>query len=210
MKILTTLLLCLFTFNSFASKKAVTDEGDVVILHNDGTWKYEIEKVTDDKKLLVNPNRFTKNDDATFVLKSNKTNSSFAINPKKWKFKKIKNGNEAAEYTFELKGGDLYAMVISEQIEIEIEQLVDIAFTNAQSVATDMKITKKEYRIVNDKKVIYMEMVGTIQSVRFKYLAYYYSDASGSTQYLTYTSENLVNKYKDDINDFLNGFSIAP
>ena len=210
MKIFTTLLLCLFAFNSFASKKAVTDEGDVVILHNDGTWKYEIEKVTDDNKLLVNPNIFTKNDDSTFVLKSNKTNSSFAINPKKWKFKKIKNGNEVAEYTFDLKDGDLYAMVISEQIEIEIEQLANIAFTNAQSAAADMKIVKKEYRIVNGKKVIYMEMVGTIQSVRFKYLAYYYSDASGSTQYLTYTGENLVNKYKDDINDFLNGFSITP
>jgi len=68
---------------------------------------------------------------------------------------------------------------------------------------------KKEYRIVNGNKVIYMEMIGTIQSVKFKYLGYYYSNSSGSTQYLANTSTNLVDKYKTDINNFLNGFSIS-
>jgi hypothetical protein len=49
-----------------------------------------------------------------------------------------------------------------------------------------------------------MEMLGTIQGVKFKYLGYYYSDDSGSTQYLTYTGANLVEKYQTDIENFLN------
>lgn len=208
MKSYITLLLCIFAFNALASKKAITDEGDVVILNDDGTWKYEDGKASGDIELLINPDIFEKHNKSNFVLKSTKTNSSFAINPKKWKFKKNENGHESAEYTFELKGGDLYGMVISEQVEIGVEELASIAFDNAKGAAPDIKVVKKEYRVVNGNKVIYMEMVGTIQSAKFKYLGYYYSNSSGSTQYLAYTGANLVDKYKTDINIFLNGFSV--
>jgi hypothetical protein len=207
MKFYTILVLCLFAFNAAASKKAITDEGDVVILNNDGTWLYEGEKVKNDIDLKMNPLTFSKSSDAKFMLKSAKTNAAFWINPKKWKFKKNENGHESAEYTFKIKGSDLYGMVIAEQLEIQLEELVGIAFENAQGAAPDTKIIKKEYRMVNGHKVIYMEMEGTIQSIKFTYLGYYHSDASGSTQYLTYTGSNLVEKYREDINDFLNGFS---
>lgn len=209
MKIFIVLLLCAFSFSVIASKKAVTEEGDVVILNDDGTWKYEEGKASDDIEIPINSNTFKKHKKSNFALKSTKTNSSFSINPKKWKFKKNENGHESAEYTFELKDGDLYGMAISEQVEIGIEELANIAFDNAKEAAPDTKVVKKEYRTVNGNKVIYMEMVGTIQSIKFKYLGYYYSNSSGSTQYLAYTGTSLVKKYKKDINNFLNGFSVT-
>lgn len=211
MKIFIILLLCVFSFNIMANTKAVTEEGEVVILNDDGTWNYEKENKKNSKTIEIpmNSGVFTKSSTSSFNLKSTKTNASFSFDPKKWKFKKNENGHEAAEYTFELKNGDLYAMVVSEQIEIELEQLVNIAFDNAKEFDSDAKVTKKEYRIVNGHKVIYMEIVGTIQSVKFKYLGYYFSNSTGSTQYLTYTGVNLVEKYQTDIDKFLNGFSIA-
>lgn len=208
MKLYIILLFCFFSFNTLASKKAMTEEGDVVILNDNGTWKYEDGKAADDIVLAINPGTFTKPDTSNFDIKSTKTNSVFAINPKKWKFKKSENGHEAAEYTFQLKDSDLYGMAISEQVEIEVESLTQIAFENAKGVAPDIKVVKKEYRFVNGYKVIYMEMIGTIQSIKFKYLGYYYSNSSGSTQYLVYTADNLVEKYQNDINNLLNGFSI--
>jgi len=207
MRIIVILILCVFSLNVIASKKAVTEEGDVVILNEDGTWSYEDGKPSNISEIPVNTKTFTKDKNAKFALKSNKTNSSFSINPKVWKFKKNENGHDTAEYTFQMKEGDLYGMAISEEIEIEVEELANIAFSNAKSAAPDTKIVKKEYRTVNGHKVIYMEMVGTIQSIKFKYLGYYYSNASGSTQYLAYTSANLVSKYKTEIDKFLNGFS---
>jgi hypothetical protein len=207
-RIFIVLLLCTFSFIVIASKKAVTEEGDLVILNNDGTWTYEDGKAFDDIELPINPKTFEKHIKSNFTLKSTKTNSSFSINPKKWKFKKNKNGHESAEYTFELKNGDLYAMAISEEIEMDVEELAKTALENAKGVAPDTKVIKKEYRTVNGNKVIYMEMVGTIQSIKFKYLGYYFSNASGSTQYLTYTGTNLEAKYKTEINNFLNGFSV--
>ncbi len=209
MKIFIVLLLCAFSFSVIASKKAVTEEGDVVILNDDGTWEYEDGNASDYIELAVNPNVFSKNEKSNFTLKSTKTSATFSINPKKWEFKKNKGDHDSAEYTFKLKGNDLYGMAISEQLEIEIEELTKIAFENAKGAAPDAKIVKKEYRIVNGHKVIYMEIVGTIQSIKFKYLGYYYSDSSGSTQYLAYTGINLENKYKEEINNFLNGFSLS-
>ncbi|MCJ8268235.1 MAG: hypothetical protein MJK04_02425 [Psychrosphaera sp.] len=208
MRIFIVLLLCAFSFSVFASKKAVTEQGDVVILNDDGTWIYEDGKASDaDDEIPMNSNTFKKHNKSNFALKSSRTNSSFSIDSKKWRFKKNENGHESAEYTFELRKGDLYGMAISEQVEMDVEELVKVAFNNAKNAAPDTKMVKKEYRIVNGNKVIYMEMIGTIQSIKFKYLGYYYSNSSGSTQYLTYTGANLVDKYQTDIDNFLNGFS---
>ena len=206
-----TLLLSLFCFASLsvlAAQQAVTDEGQVVILNDDGTWLYAQGNEPEELVIPVNDNVFTTHKDSSFPLKSSKTNSVFAINPKKWRFTKNKGAHEAAEYTFQLKSNDLYGMAISEEIEIGMEQLADIALENAKTVAADTRVVNKEYRVVNGKKLIYMEMIGTIQGVKFKYLGYYYSDESGSTQFLAYTGVNLVAKYQTEIDKFLNGFAV--
>jgi len=198
--------MCAFSLNAIASKKAVTESGDVVILSENGTWAYEDENTTNKADIFVNPIPFEKDSKSNFVLTSDITNSAFAINPKKWTFKK--NPHNSAEFKFKLKNSDLYGMVISEQVEVNVEDLVKIAFENAKKAAPDSRIVKKEYRIVNGQKVIYMEMAGTIRSIKFKYLGYYYSNSSGSTQYITYTAQNLVSKYITEIDTFLNGFTI--
>jgi 5-hydroxyisourate hydrolase-like protein (transthyretin family) len=203
------LLLCtLLSFNVLASKKAITDEGDVVILKDDGTWIYETNSATENTTIPVNKTVFKKNEKATFQLKSKNTNAKFWINPKEWKFKKNDNGHDSAEYTFNFKKGDLYGMAITEQIEIKVEELVNIAFENAKNAAPDIKVIKKEYRNVNGNQVIYMEMEGTIQSIKFRYLGYYVSNSSGSIQFLAYTGSNLVKNYKTQIEDFLNGLEL--
>ncbi|MCG8429266.1 MAG: hypothetical protein MI754_18090, partial [Chromatiales bacterium] len=144
---------------------------------------------------------------SSFSLKSTKNNSVFWINPKKWAFSKSDDGNEAAEYNFQLRGKDLYAMAITEEITIDIENLAQIALENAREAAPNARITKREYRIVNGNKVIFQQMEGTIQGINFTYLGYYYSNDTGSTQYLTYTATSLVSKYRTKINGFLNGFA---
>ncbi len=207
MKFATVIILVLLTGHLTASQKAATEQGKVVILNDNGTWQYEDEAIPEEPELTINPGTFNSHEAADFVLQSAKTDSTFAINPTEWMFNKSENGEDAAEYYFQRKGADLYAMAITEEIEIDVKELAKIAFENARSAAPDSQVVKKEYRTVNNKQVIYMEMIGTIQSVRFKYLGYYYSNASGSTQLIAYTGVNLVDKYADDINLFLNGFS---
>ncbi len=207
MKLATIIILVLMIGQLAASQKAVTEQGKVVILNDNGTWQYEDEARHVEPELTINPGTFNTHAEADFVLQSAKTDPTFAINPNEWLFNKSENGEDAAEYYFQRKGADLYAMAITEQIEIDVQELAKIAFENAKAAAPDSRVVKKEYRTVNNKQVIYMEMTGTIQSIQFKYHGYYYSNASGSTQLIAYTGVNLVDKYADDINLFLNGFS---
>ena len=208
MRLKLTIILFFISLVSFASQRAITDTGEEVILNDDGTWQ-----LASNKKPLttieINKKIFTKPKDASFLIKSTKNNTAFWLDTSKWRFKKA-TSNADAEYELQLKEGDLYGMLISERIEIKLESLVNIAIDNAKGVAPDLEVVKKEYRKVNNNKVIYMEMNGTTQGIKVTYLGYYYSDKSGSSQFLIYTATNLVKKYKSEIINLLNGFTAIP
>jgi hypothetical protein len=206
MRFLILLLVSAFATYSYANMKAVTDKGDVVILQDDGTWIFEKPKDVEKSEIKTNKKKFKKDGNASFNLKSTKNNSEFWIDPKKWSFKKGEDG-AAAEYTLQLTGEDLYAMVITEQIELPIENFGNIALLNARKAAPDTRILLQEYRQVNGSKILYVQMEGTLQGIIFVYFGYYTSNKNGSTQYVAYTAKNLVPKYESEIFTLLNGFS---
>jgi hypothetical protein len=202
-----TIILILSAQFSIAQINAVTETGDEVLLSADGTWMYKNEDKLEDIKIPVNDKLFVKNEKSTFLVKSKKFNIGVWINPKTWNF--AKGGDQDAfEFQFQKIGGDLYAMLISEQIEIPIETLKGIAVENARSAAPDIKVTKEEYRTINGTKVLLLQMTGTIQGLKFTYYGYYYSNANGTVQLLTYTGEKLFKSYFADIELFLNGFVV--
>ena len=198
----------LLASSSIAQIKAVTSTGEEVILISDGTWKYTSAVAAETKEIAVNPAPFAKGKDATFQAKSTVVNAGIFLNPKKWSFKKGAPDG-AAEFTFELKGKDAYGMLISERIDIPLESLKNIAFDNAKSAAPDIAIVKQEYRTVNGRKILCMQMDGTVSGIKFTYLGYYYSSKNGAIQLLTYTSQNLLEEYRKDLEDLLNGLEIT-
>lgn len=208
MKLYSILALLFLSFNTVASMNAITDEGDVVILNDDGTWLYEEDHTASYTEITTNPREFTKPDSSNFVLKSKVTQSTFAIDSELWTFSKITDEDSAGEYSFELKKSDLYGKVITEEISFDIEALAEASLENAQKFSPNAKIVNIEYRVVNGKKVLFTKMVMTLKGAKFNFFGYFYSDSSGSTQYFVYTSENLVAKYRNEIDGFLNGFSV--
>ncbi len=187
-----------------AQINALTETGDEVILYEDGTWKYLNDSIIENVEIPINEKEFLKDKKSTFLVKSKKLNVGIWINPKNWGFTKGTE-NDAFEYQFQKKGDDLYAMLISEKMQVPIETLIGIAVENAKSVAPDIKVIKEEYRNVNGIQVLMMQMSGTIQGMRFTYYGYYYSNSNGTIQLLTYTGENLFPNYLNDIEEFLNG-----
>jgi len=205
MKKITLLLFGLLAVSLIqAQQKAVTETGDEVILYDDGTWKYQNENQLAEKEIPTNPIKFEKDEKSTFLLKSNRLNIGFWLNPKMWSFKKGID-NPDAEYELQLKEGDLYGMVISEKLEIPLETLKVIAFENGKAAAPDLNIVKEEYRIVNGIKVLLLQMNGTMQGIKFSYYGYYFSNTNGTVQFITYTSQNLLESYKPKIENLLNG-----
>ena len=199
-------IFLLMVTNSYASQSAITDTGESVILNSNGTWTYADDHQNSNQTtaISVNNESFVKPNESTFLLKSAKNDSAYWINPSVWSFKKSTSIG-AIEYEFSMKGKDLYGMAITEEMQIPLEMLAEAALGNAKKAAADAKITKKEYRNVNGKKLLYMEMSATLKGIPFTYVGYYYSDASGSTQLVTFTSTGLVPKYKSDIYSLLNG-----
>jgi hypothetical protein len=207
-----TLLLCAIIIGLaapsllHAQKTAVTDDGEIVILYEDGTWDYQEEIELLESPIVTNSTAFKKNTESTFLLKSKVNESAFYLDTKKWSYTKGVN-NPDAEYEFQLKGGDLYAMAITERISIPLTVLRKAALTNARAAAPNVKIIKEEYRSVNGINVLMLEMNGTLEGIDFTYLGYYTSSASGSTQWIVYTSSQLVQEYRTEIESLLNGLS---
>lgn len=206
-KIITIILLSGSTLIATAQKKALTETGDEVILYDNGTWKYLNEPVKENYVIPINTEKFTKNSNNTFLLKSTKLNVGFWLDPKKWSFKKATN-NPDAEFELQLKDGDLYAMIITEKVEIPLETLKTIALENGKGIAPDLYIVKEEYRTVNGSEILLLQMDGTMQGVKFSYYGYYYSNSNGTLQFITYTSQNLLDQFKKTCEDLLNGFVV--
>lgn len=193
----------LYTFTN-AQQKAVTEEGEEVILYNDGTWAFQDDSYLKEIEILVNPNEYTKIENSTFLLKSKRLNIGIWLDPKIWSFSKS-NNNADAEYDFQTKEGDLYGMIITEKFEIPLESLRKIAFENAKEGSPDIRVINEEYRTVNGLKVLYLQMNGTMQGIKFSYNGYYYTSTEGSVQFVTFTSQKLIEEYKSLSEELLNG-----
>src|SRR5690606_4918176 len=190
-----------------AGERAITEDGSVVILNEDGTWVYESQPGAIDAEIPASDLVFARPENANFRFVSKNNRSAVWVDVKRWKVSKQKV-NEDADHSFQLKDGDVYAMMLSEEIQIEPKALTDVAIENARSAAPDIRVIKRERRTVNGMPVIYMEMRGTTSGIDIPYCGYYWSDASGSTELLAYTGSSLREKYDQQIQDLLNGFSL--
>ncbi len=206
-KLLTLSVFTLIAFAAHAQQRAVTETGLEVLLFDDGTWTYLDGSQALETEIPTNPKAFIKSDKSSFLLKSVRTNMGIWLDPKQWSFKKSE-GEDAAEYELKLKKGDLYGMLITEKIEISLESLKTAAYTNAIEAAPDVKIVHEEYRTVNGIKLLFMQMEGTLQGIKFTYLGYYFSGESGTVQLITYTAQNLVEDYRAVAEELLNGLSV--
>lgn len=203
-KIILVLISLLVISLSQAQIKAVTETGEEVNLYDDGTWKYQSKYQSLAKEIPVNLSIFKKDKESTFLLRSKNLNLGIYLDPKKWSFKKGTT-NPYAEYELNFKDGDLYGTVITEKIEIPLEALKSLAFESAKAISPDLTIVKEEYRIVNGLKVLLLRMNGTIKGIKFSYYGYYFSSTNGTIQFITYTSQKLLDSYIAESEKLLNG-----
>lgn len=210
-----TILLCALASICSAQTKALTENGDEVVLYDDGTWLYVNDSLNwlyDEEELAVNletnPNQFSKPKDAKFELKSKVMDISFWFDSNLWKSSKL-SVNDDAEYQFETKDTEIYAIVITERIEIPLETLRTVSLQHIRDAAKNVEILEEEYRIVNGKQVISTRVNALVEGIKISYHIYYYADESGSMQFMVYTSQNLYPRRKGDMENLLNGLVVA-
>jgi len=203
MKYILSIILCLSSTDIISQTiNAITQFGQEVELHENGTWNY----LKDNSRASFGTNNtsFKKSPNSSFLVKSKIAPVGVWINTSDWKFNNDDN-NEDSEYFFEYQHGDLYGMAIVEELEIPIDNLAKIALENAKYLINDIQVVTQEYRFVNGQKVLYMEFGGSVEGMQITYDGYYYSDSGGTIQLIVFTGTNLINKYKNKIEEFLNG-----
>lgn len=203
MKYILVILGLLSSFTSSSQTNAITEEGIEVILFDDNSWTFKNKNSNENKEIRTNKSSYKYGKSSTFLVKSSSIPIGIYINPTKWSFQK--EGDSDTEYTFTLKGEDLYGQIINEKIEIPLENMKSIALDNFKSAAPDAKIINQEYRYVNNLKILMLHMEGTSQGVSFFFYGYYFSNENGTTQLVTYSSKPLFDTYYNDIQEFLNG-----
>ncbi|MEL6672217.1 MAG: hypothetical protein AAFR61_08485 [Bacteroidota bacterium] len=128
------------------------------------------------------------------------------INDEKWNRIPAESLNGQADMAFMLNGGEAYAMIIHEEIDIPLVTLKNAAINNAKAVADDLEILLEEYRMVNDNQVICLQMQGSAQGASFVYFSYYYTSEKGAVQLTTFTNMEQFKAYRPHLESFLDGF----
>ncbi len=201
----------LFSQMSQSQEIAVTTRGDSVVLYSNGYWDYYYNYINGEgtsEEIRMNSEPYEK--PANSTIKINGMNDAYRIwyNDKAWRRIPPAELNPEADIALKLKDGDVYGMVIYEQLEIPMENLVDIALENGKNAAPDIRLVDREYRIVNNDTLVMMRMDGTTQGMKISYYSYYFSNENGSIQFHTFTGQNMIDKYLKEIEDLLNGFFV--
>ncbi|MEP6468038.1 MAG: hypothetical protein ABJB05_17130 [Parafilimonas sp.] len=204
-----TCIFLIFSFTVNAQLKGIDENGKSVLLFSNGTWRYDVDSLSSNTpatdSISINHSVFSKPSTANFLIKSNVLNVGVYFNTTKWSVKPHGANESEPEYRFELKNNDGYALLLTERTQIDIAEMRDIALLNAQKAAPDAKIVNSEYRQVNGLKMLCLEITGSTRSIKFKYFGYYYSNENGTVQLVTFSSQNLFNELKSDLQDILNG-----
>ncbi|MFC1877522.1 hypothetical protein ACFL2E_09675 [Thermodesulfobacteriota bacterium] len=209
-KLLTVLLLWLLYLNipqTFSQEiKATTEDGRAVLLNPNGSWRYSEDREASDQEGVDFP-QFFKPKSATALLKGKRVKYGLWYDRSKW-LPDQDIDNASAEYELTHVEGDRYVVIIPERLQIPLETLRIAAIANAKKAAPDTRVSFEEKRIVNDRKILCLKMDPTIQGIPVSYINYYYSGKDGAVQLMTYTGQNLVEEYRSDMMDLLNGFEV--
>ena len=185
-----------------AQERVTTPSGRVVLLYPNGTWKY-----ADSVPASKMAGERTRPATATARLDFLRGKGSLYYDPRKWN---QQPADERGILQLEHTDGDVYGMVIAERLEMTIDALRDLVLTNAKSSAPDAEIVSQQTRRVNGREVMVVQMQGTMQSIRFVYLGYYYAGPEGAIQIVTYTGANLFAEYRPQMEQLLDGLIINP
>ncbi|OOG77896.1 hypothetical protein [Algoriphagus sp. A40] len=214
------LILALTSGNfAFSQIKAVTEKGDTIYVYNDGTWSYELQEIAERPELLgflseeIPITKITEpvNTPSTSLQKVRNENDQFSFyyNETEWKRVPPASLNDEAEFAFESKLNDSWAIIISEETPIEKENLFKIAkYTMSEKMGSEVEVVKAESILVNGQEVIRGVLKTTASGFTFIFDSFYFSDDRGSVQISTWTSEAIWKKNEKNHLDLLSGFVV--
>lgn len=184
--------------------KAITQDGRVVVLQPNGTWKYVEEPKASSSASPAAPARPP---GATMLLAGRQVPYGIWIDQSRWRFTDPRQ-NTVAEHEFMHASGQAGALIVAEPNRIAPESWKQIVINNARREAPDARITREEKKTVNGVPVILLQSEGTGSLGPFVYYGYYYTGPRGAVQVVTYSFAGTFEQYRADLTAFLDGFVV--
>jgi hypothetical protein len=181
--------------------KAITQDGRVVVLQPNGTWRYSEEPKGPSTLGQTRP------PGATVLLAGRQVPYGIWFDPSRWRLADRKQ-NQAAELEFLHASGQAGALVIAETTRIPFENWKQIVLNNARREAADARITREDKKTVHGAPVMVLQSEGTGSLGPFVYFGYYYSGPRGAVQVVTYTFAGAFEQYRAEFTAFLDGFVV--
>jgi hypothetical protein len=184
--------------------KAITQDGKVVVLQPNGTWRY-----VEEPKAASPPNAagVVRPPGATMLLAGRQVPYGIWVDQSRWRFTDPKQ-NQVAEHEFTHASGQAGALIVAEPTRIPPESWKQIVINNARREAPDTRITREERKTVNGVPVLLLQSEGTGSLGPFVYYGYYYSGPRGAVQVVTYSFASTFEQYRADFTAFLDGFVV--
>jgi len=219
-KFFTTLIFIVLVQVAYGQTKAVTETGDTIYVYDNGTWSFEliegmpavpnemaflsdeiiIDTILTEFSVSAKANKEVRDKRDMFVIK---------YDDSLWKRVPPATLNEEAEFAFQSKVSDIWCVVIAEETPIASDKLLLIAKnTMKDATGSTPEILKTELRSVNGHDLIRGVLGVEISGIAFTFDTYYFSNDSGSVQFITWTSDNVWERYQKEILKFLNGFIV--
>ena len=100
--------------------------------------------------------------------------------------------------------------LIEEASQIPIESMPDIAVLNLREVGTDVTEIRRGERNINGNRFTFIEYSGSVDGFDITFLGLFYSDASGTLQIVGWSTSNIFEDTRGQIERFASGFFLTP
>ena len=200
--------------------RATTDDGRTVLLRADGTWTFEITRLTQrEDEIVVDlsapppgqgnagpppppmPPRTLLGGDGAYQIRYDASRWSEAPN--------LIPGE--SEYGFKLPFGAGFAATIYEVMSIPIPTMREIVLSNArQGIGGNVTVVNEEHvKVPGGGKALRLEFrVISPEGLDVTMVNLMHSNEQGTLQVVTWTTTDLMERYRDELRRFQDGLSI--
>jgi hypothetical protein len=125
----------------------------------------------------------------------------------RWKAQKS-TGSDAF-FLLTHRRGDAWVVVVAEKTFASLVTLKKLALDHARQTATEVRLTREEWRLVNGLEVLCLQFDATVQGIPLTYFGYYHSHATGTIQVLAYAGQQRFAEFQGEFAGLLNGLELS-
>jgi len=190
-------LACMLDHACADNLQAHTKDGREVVLRDDGTWSFLLAemKLQKGKKSTL---------EATTQFVSKHGHVAVNYDGGTWKAQE-KQLSSDSELTLEHQDGDVYFVLITERVEIPLENFKAIVLTNIRAADPNARVISEQRISSNGGGEIVLNIEATVSGIPLHYRGYYWTSDTGSVQATAWTARNLLDEYSADIDALLAG-----